>query len=184
MGVIPGKHVPVAQSGGEARALAQGEIALADQVAVLDGRDGAPGQDTGPVDAEVHDGAGAVVVAADGGDLSDAYAGDAHVLTRRQARDVLEDSPVGEAVAEGDVGDGGSQCPERDDRDEGEDDQLDQARGDLHVWFTVIPRSMGPASSVVMAEGPAPASCWANSAATTCCSPMVPAPPESAPGMP
>src|SRR5450756_1268591 len=80
---------------------------------------------------------------------------------------------VGEAVAEGDVGDGGSQCPERDDRDEGEDDQLDQARGDLHVWFTVIPRSMGPASSVVMAEGPAPASCWANSAATTCCSPSM-----------
>ena len=87
--------------------LGQGDVALADEVAVLDGRLGALGEDAGLQHLELDVGVDAVVGDLDAGDLTDPDPGDAHLLAVGEPGDVVEHRGVGRLVAELDVGDGG-----------------------------------------------------------------------------
>ena len=133
-------------------------------------------------DVELHRRVDAVGGDLDRFHLTDADTRDPDLLAGRHAGDVLEDGLVGRLVAELGVGDGRRERPGGEQGGQHEEDELDQAGSGLHRWLTTAPRSIGPASRVVMADGSPPSATAARD--HDFCSSSVPARPESASAMP
>ena len=134
--------------------LGQRDVALPDQVAVADRRVDRRRQRHVLADLEldVRDRTvvlpGGRVGQADAGHLADADAGDPDLVALDQPGDVGELGPVGQLVAVAGVGDRRDQHVGRQDRDQGEDRQLDQRPGETpqlapHRSTTLFPRRIG-----------------------------------------
>jgi hypothetical protein len=121
----PGRQDPVGRPG----ALVQFDIALADEVEVLDGGGHRGGQRAARLHGEADEGQ-VPVVDADRGHVAHPHPGDVHVIAHGQPGDVGEHGLVAGGPGDPGVGDADPEHGGQGGRDHDEDDGLDQRSGD------------------------------------------------------